>query len=272
MEMISHFKILCITVISICSLKVYSIVPDMKGARSWAMGGISLVNNNATSVFGNASCLAYNDNLKTTFVHKQGFLLKELSQSGIAVSLPFHNVTLGGGVSYFGYSLYNEMASTLAIAKKLSSTIAAGIRFCYYRQFASPSFYKNHYTFGVGLIIHPINTIEIGVNVFNPFFEKENNQLSEISSEFSIGLNYHVLKNVILSTEYEKNVGNPPCVKAGWEWFLTHWFVLRSGVASNPALYTFGTGFVFQKYTLNLAFQKHAYLGFTPVIDFTLSF
>ena len=237
------------------------------GGRSAAMGNASVTLADLWSVQNNQAGLAGCKKIAAGIYYENRFLMKETGLKCLAVVVPVKKAgTFGLSVSSFGFNLYNESKIGLAYALSLGQRISAGVQLDYiYTHIAENYGNKGLITFEVGLRAKIIKELVLAVHVFNPANLKITSHPQErIPLIYKIGLSYTFTDKAIIATEVEKDMNFKPIFKAGVEYKVAKPVYLRMGINTNPMVYSFGLGFEFYRFKLDISASRHPQLGFSP--------
>jgi hypothetical protein len=244
------------------------------GGRSIAVSGASVTYQDVWSQYHNQAGLAFLKGINIGLGFQNAFLVKELSTKSISVAIPLKSGVFGINYGYFGYPKFNENKIGLAFAKALGKRIAVGIQLDYQFTHIDGDYGNKATALGeVGILTEPIDNLLIGAHVFNVWRSK----LSTVDNEyiptiFTIGASYRLYDIALLSIEFEKDLDLEMVFKSGLEFELIENFSLRAGIATNPNIFSFGLGYTFQSFDLNIAFSKHPVLGYSPGVSIIYAF
>ncbi len=237
------------------------------GGRSAAIGNASVTLTDFWSVHNNQAGMAYYKKIAAGLYYENRFLLKETGLKCLSVVIPVKKAGVFGlNVSNFGFNLYNESKIGLAYAMAFSERISAGVQLDYIYSHMGDNYGNiGLLTFEVGLRAKIYKELVLAVHVFNP----ANLRLVKGNSEhipliYKIGLSYSFADKALIATEVEKDMNFKPVFKAGAEYKVARPVCLRIGIATNPMSYSFGVGFEFYKFKLDISASRHPQLGFSP--------
>ncbi|MEI6123520.1 MAG: hypothetical protein WCQ95_07810 [Bacteroidota bacterium] len=237
------------------------------GARSSAMSGASATLIDFWAVHNNQAAMASYTKIAVGVYYENRFLTKQLGLKCISFVLPIKKAgVVGFNYSNFGYALYNESKIGLAYAKSFGKRIAAGVQLDYiYTRIGENYGHKGVVTFEAGLRAKIIKNLVLAAHIYNPI----NIKIADYGNEripliFKIGLAYSFAEKAVLAIEVEKDNNFHPIFKTGFEYHITKHIFLRMGIATNPMTYSFGTGFEFSKFKLDISASYHQVLGFSP--------
>lgn len=244
--------------------------PIIIGAKAIGMGGIGVIGCNYHSVFNNQAALAYHQQITAGIDYDQGFFAdKSLSMKSVGFTLPTGFGTLGFNMQYFGHSQYNEQKIGLAYGKTLGKYLAIGVQLDYFRTFIGHDYGSAQtLSFEIGLYSKLSDQLEIGVHLFNPIgMQIGQDPKEDIPMAFNLGLLYIASDQLLLAVEAEKILDQKANYKFGLEYILSDYFIIRTGIASQPVLYTFGMGLKWNKLRIDIGTGFHQTLGFTPRVS-----
>jgi len=249
--------------------------PSTTGARSIGMGNIGVVGTGFNSAFNNQAALAYYEHTTAGIGYNQGYFANHaLGTKSGAFTLPTGAGTFGLSMNYFGYSQYNEQKIGLAYGKALGKYLAVGVQLDYFRTFVGANYGSAQaVSFELGIYSKLSESVELGAHIFNPIgMNIGNNNPEAIPVSFNLGLLYHIDKNLLIATEAEKILDQKTSFKFGLEYIIAQHFIVRTGFATNPTLFTFGIGLKMNKLILDIGTGFHQTLGFTPRISLHYNF
>lgn len=244
--------------------------PTSIGAKAMGMGNISVVGIGFHSLYNNQAALAYHSKMTAAIDYDQGFFVDHsLSIKSVGFALPTKFGSLGLSMRYFGNQLYNEQKIGLAYGRTLGKYLAIGVQLDYFRTFIANDYGSAQaVSFEIGLYSKLSDQLEIGAHIFNPIGMQIGHQNKEdIPIAFKLGLLYHVTDELFLAVEAEKILDQKTSYKFGLQYLIGKHFVARTGIASEPILYTFGMGLIWNKMILDIGTGYHQTLGFTPRIS-----
>jgi hypothetical protein len=201
-------------------------------------------------------------------------MMKELSFSSLAAVIPSKPGVFGANINYFGFSKYHDTKIGIAYSHKLGQKLAASVQLDYFSSFIFGA--ENNLrkiTFELGIISIPAENLMVGFHLFNPIPGKGGHNIKAyLPSITRLGISYFLREKVMLSIETFKEFSEKIIVKTGMEYTPVKKFAIRFGVSTEPASYSFGLGYYFNKIRAGLAFANHQTLGFTPRLDFGIEF
>jgi len=238
-------------------------------AKENGMAGASVCFSDVWSQYSNQAGLAHVENMAIGLSYQNAFFVKELATNSIAFALPTKSGTFGLNYYYFGYSKYNENKIALAYAKSLGKKISVGIQLDYFITHIEGEFGTTGLPAGeIGILTNPIENLYIGAHVFNIWNTHINsNDETYLPIIFKLGASYKLYEKALLSVEFEKDIDYPVVVKAGVEFEVIDNLFFRAGISAKPVLFSFGLGYAFKSFKLDIAFTKHEVLDYSPSIS-----
>lgn len=240
------------------------------GSRAAAMGNAYVSASDVWSTHHNQAGLGFYPHFSIGFHHENKFLVKEYAMHAMALTLPVKPGTFGFSYTYLGNSFYNESKVGLGFGKQFGNGFAAGVQLNYHHNYIHGE-YDNPSAVSVegGIQYKPDERIKIGVHLSNPTrsilssFEQDT-----IKSYLNIGVDYEALEKLAVAIQVKKSLDHELRLLGGMEYELRDNLYIRTGIMTNPILYTFGLGYKMGKLSADIAFSHHQILGFTPHFSF----
>jgi len=264
--------ILIFQVITFCIYASHDIFPT--GAKSAAMANASVTNRDIWCAFNNQAGLAEIRNFTAGVIYENKFLLKELGTKAGVFAIPVNTGTFALSFSQFGFSLYNENKAGLAYAMALGKNFNAGIQIDYLlTQLAENYGRKGLFTFELGLQAKLSEKMFMGAQIFNPLNIKLTDYVEErIPSYIRFGITYIFSPALNVIAEAEKNINNKPIIKMGIEYEMIKNIYIRTGIANNPSVFSFGFGVNLKNLKIDFGTSRHNTLGYSPALSLLYSF
>lgn len=244
------------------------------GGRAAALGYTSITQSDEWSVFNNQAGLAWCKTYSAGIYFENRFLLKDLSLKALGVTIPAGKGAFGISLRQFGFSLYSEMNAGIAYGMRLTKRFSTGIQVDYLRLHIADGFKDNSvFSCEIGLQYHATDHFWIGLHVANPVPVK----LSAVTNErlpalMRFGVSWRITAGLQSDLEVEKDLVHKPVLKAGFEYRPAKSCVIRMGLLTNPATFTFGFGLESGHFTFDLASSYHFVLGYSPQASLTYFF
>ncbi len=254
-------------------LCILSITKDLKsqdnfpvGSRAAALANAVVMDTGIWAVSHSQASLGEYRSLTIGFHHENKYLIKEYSLHSLALSVPVKRGTIGFVYSYFGYPKYNQNKIGFAFGKSFGEKISAGIQLNYHYVYIEGEYESLHaLTVEGGIQYKPINTIRIGVHLFNPSQSKLlPTRTDTLVTTLRTGISYSPIEKLWMAVETEKSLSYHLRIKSGIEYEVTKGLFLRTGILTHPVQNTFGLGFQIGRINADVAFSHSQTLGFTP--------
>lgn len=242
--------------------------PSMSG-QSAGMGGVTTSLTDNTAYLANPAILALTEQHTIVLSTRQSFLVEGLGYAAVGVSTPLGKGGASLSVIHYGNNDYNEQEATLSYALPLAKKIALGSALHYLHSATSDPYYEplQRFTFTLALLYQPSNKLTIGFKAFNPIaVVSDKHDGVRTPALFNLGAAYWILDELMASFEVEKNLYYKPCLRVGLQYTLEKQYFFRTGFSTQPVIYTFGAGALWNHLGIDLAMQVHSILGITPQI------
>ncbi|MDL2208557.1 hypothetical protein LJB97_02945 [Parabacteroides sp. OttesenSCG-928-O15] len=248
----------------------YVRMPDM---RSMAIGG----NMTTQSSLFNPSLLALQTNKTIHFQYFNRYQLKELGTITGYFLYPNPVLPVGFSFSSFGYEAYRQTLFRFSAGKQLSECWHLGVAF-QYTMLQTELFEETPAMFSadIGCLYQPFDNLLIGLFIMNwpavRMKDKTTDTKFFIDYFMQIGVEWEVINNLLImvsggmwkEASFEWN--------AGLEYTVFDSFHLRCGVMGEPLYPTFGIGYDFSSFSLDLAAVSHPVLGISTGVGLSFHF
>lgn len=244
------------------------------GGRSAGMAHASVTLTDLWSVHHNQAGLAFVNKPQGGIFSESRFVVPGIGLRGLVAAVPTSSGVFGVSLSQFGYSSYNESKLGLAFARKFGENLAFGLQLDYLRTHLAENYgNRNMLSVEMGVIAKLSEDLTFGAHVYNPNRAK----LSDFNEErtpaiMRMGFNYRFSEKVIVAIETEKDIDFKPVFKVGLEYHITKPLYVRTGVASNPFLNSYGFGVELKQFRFDFATSYHSTLGYTPHLSVSYAF
>ncbi len=256
------FTIGLIILFSICQLNAWELLQPT-GGRTNSLGKCSVTMDGFWSLHNNPAGFASYQNLSFGISYENKFLLKELGTKDAGLILPFKMGNIGISYSQFGYENYNENTFGLGIAKSLGPNFNIGIKLYYiFINFSGVYENKSAPTFDIGIQYKINEVLCLGVYVFNPVRVKFRSlNKDKIPIIMRLGLSYLVNDDFLITGEIEENFGHDFSFRFGLEYEIYKNFLIRGGFQFKPEMLTFGVGYDYKYFIIEVSAQMNQRLG-----------
>ena len=242
------------------------------GSRSNAMAHSTVSLSDGWSYYSNPGALGNLNENSISISYANRFLLKELQSQSVLYIHPLKKGVISVGCQFNGFEVYRNNKIGCGYSLKLSENLFAGIQLNY-NKIKLSSFYgdKSLVTAEAGLYTIITNKWKLGFSVFNLGSSKISSYERK-TTKIRIGSVFELSKNVLFVLEAEKSVNFQMRLKAAMEYQLIKDFYFRAGIASQPVEMTFGFGYKFKRFQLDLGNSYNQMVGWSPSFSLNYQF
>jgi hypothetical protein len=247
---------------------------DPAGAGQAGTGGVSVFTNGIWSTHNNPAGLAKLIHPVTGLYVENRFLIKELFFNVGSFAIPVKKGGLGVAISHLRLGQYTNTFAGLAYGRQFGECFSAGVRYDFYSiSFGSENESGTAVSFDAGIQWMMSDKVTFACNVFNPSGVSLNGITDlHIPSILRVGLAYRPIPELTLMTEVGKTSGSVVAVNFGMEYVFDDKIFVRAGMGSNTSKFSFGFGYVFSDFAVDVAASWHQILGFTPQASLSYTF
>lgn len=233
------------------------------GGKTNSIGNCSVALNEFWSCHNNPAGFANYNNIAVGLSYENRFLLKELAYKNIGVIIPFNIGVIGITASQFGYNHYNENLIGIGLSRSFGPNLKIGLKLDYiFFKYSTDYARIQTATFELGLQYHINKSLCLGAYIFNPI----NVKLKTLNNEkipiiMRIGLSYFVKEDFLITAEVEENFENDFSYRFGLEYEIYKKIFVRSGFQLRPEIFTFGFGYDYNWFTIDISAQMNQVLG-----------
>ena len=242
------------------------------GARSQGMGNLKLFLKDSWSFFNNVGTMDRMDESELSVSVDQRFGLKELSTLSLSGVSKLEFGSIGFGISRFGGDHFNQQQVGIGFSNTLGIVSLGGK--LEWLQTQIEGFGTGHsLLFSMGGVAQLGPEIMLGGH-FSNFTQSKISQNNEqaLPTLVQVGIGYTPTKSLSMYTEVEKDVALPAIFKLGFEYTLSEWIFLRTGINSNPSRLSFGLGIRKKRFGFDYAYGQNSALGRTHHFSLGLKF
>jgi hypothetical protein len=245
-----------------------------QGARVSAMGNAGVTNVDAFAYHHNPGALGFLKKGSAGISYESRYALKALQSQGIAVAVPLKTGVISAGGQFYGNDAYRTTRAGLGYSMKLSENIAAGVQVNYMGLRLDPYYGVRHGISGeLGLLAKINKKIKLGFSVVNLTRTKLSKFKDDrFSTLLRLGASYQIMEEFVLMAEIEQEVSYQTRLRAGVEYHPIDLLYIRAGVQGAPMDFSFGFGFQFNQFKLDIATQYDQLLGWSPAASFHFDF
>ena len=192
------------------------------------------------------------------------FLLNELNQYVLAISIPAPGASIGILSNYVGFANYSETQVGVAYAKNLGA-IHLGTRFNY-SNIRIAGYGTNGFIHAdIGMIWQVSEKLFTGVHLKNIVFSSLSGTKEEKPGLiYTMGIGYEISEAVFLSSEINKEESNPLTLLIRLQYKAGDRLTFRAGINTLTASPFLGAGWKWNNIRLEITGGFHPQLGVTP--------
>lgn len=238
-------------------------ITQAHGARSQGMGNTKIFLPDAWTYFNNVGALDRIEETQVSAGFDSRFGLQELSSVDLALGWKNDFGTLGFGLSRFGGKLFNQQLLGIGFSNTLG-IVSLGAKLDWFQTNIEGFGTGNAFIFSFGGVAELGPKFFLGAN----FSNLNRAKLSQINEQrlptlVQMGISYLPSEAVRLIAEIEKDIELNPVFKAGIEYRLQEWILLRTGISNNPARVSFGLGMKKDQFGFDYTYGQNTALGRT---------
>lgn len=241
------------------------------GGRTNSLGKCSVALYDFWSLHNNPAGSASCNDLCFGISYGNRFLLKELSNKDAGLSIPLNYGTIGISISQFGYEHYSENLFGLGISKNFGTKLSIGLKLYYiFIKFSGEYPSKSVPTFDIGMQYHVNESLCLGTYIFNPINIRINTiNKDKIPIIMRVGFSYFITDDFMICGEIEENFDDNFSFRFGLEYEIYKDIYVRSGFQFKPELFTFGIGYNYKWFMMDVAAQMNQELGASLICGMT---
>ncbi len=230
------------------------------GARAAALGYASFALTDEATFFNNPGASAWNSVANGFFSYEVAASLPGANRTAAGILIPVGSGCLGAGLFRFGDDLYSEQFLGAGFSHRLGNTsLGAKVQYVQYNAHGYET--RTAVTLDVGGLIKitPEWSIGAGIsNVTQTFIASE----EPLPMIFSAALAWQAPRGPLITSEVEKQLGNPLRIKGGIEVPLYQKLFMRTGFGLNPVTLSLGLGAKTRRSSFDFSTTYHPSIGF----------
>ncbi len=227
-------------------------------------GAYSILFADVFSGSANQASLAKTRRFSAGLYTERKYLLRELSEHRLAMTIPLQWGGIGIDIGHAGFSDYSETSTGIGYGKELGPVdIGIGFRYRHLRIGG----YGTAYALGLelGTIWHLSESVHAGIHISNPAGGKWIGMFRQQQpSRYTAGIGYEVSRQVLISTVISKEEDRPVEWHAGVDYNLTNRFFFKAGINTWSATPYLGGGWGWPHWRILVSGSYHQVLGVTP--------
>jgi hypothetical protein len=241
--------------------------------RSMAMGGSAAL----ISPLFNPSLLAWHEKRSLRLNYSNRYGLRELATVSGSLYLPDESLCAGVDVSSFGYEAYRESMIRLPMGKRLHERWALGLSVQY--TFLQTELFDEQASYlstDLGLTYSPVDKLLISLLIMDipsiALRGESHDKRAFIRESIQLGLRGEVINSLFISALVDYEAGRGVGGSIGFEYMAFDEFSFRAGVKGSPLLPSFGFGYGFSSFEMDVAAIYHPVLGASLGVGLSFSF
>lgn len=279
---LSYFLVFLFLIL-IDSLQAQNITSSSSsGGISAGMAGVGVTLSNEWAAFNNIGALAANPDLQTSamFAIENRFGLKDFNSYHLGLVSPLSFGGVGGlTVNRFGDKYYNETKVGLGYSHQVS-LVSIGAKVDYLQvavndQIGITQGSRSTFLLEIGAMANLSKKWAFGIYGYN-FTQSQlrtrQGGKDRIPVVLRAGVSYKPYEKLFLSVETEKDLDYPLLVRAGVNYKIHPYFVVRTGISTNPFNSAFGISFCPKNISFDYALSNNSALGWLHNLSLRYSF
>lgn len=219
--------------------------------------------------------LSESNSIHINYFNRYG--MKELGNITGSLYLPNDILSFGLNISSFGYDAYRESMFRIPVAKQLSKKVSLGISF-QYSLLQTELLEENvsQLSTDIGVVYSPVNSFLMGLLIMNlpsVLFGDKSIMVEDFKAYLiQVGFQWKVINNMLISATMENNDEHALTGSLGIEYKPFNDFSIRMGIKGKPFNPSFGIGYSFSSFTIDIAAVYHSVLGISSGVGLLFSF
>lgn len=258
-------RLLFIALFSLCinQSKAWDLIQPT-GGRSSSLGRCSVALNDFWSCNNNPAGIASYKFLSAGIYYENRFMIKELGYKSAGLIFPIKQGALGVGINQFGYNLYNENVIGIIYARSFGKYLCLGLKLDYiFIKYNNDNYLNiNTVTFEFGAQSYITENICLAWYILNPTHVKiRSPNIAKFPIIMRLGISYKATDDFMITSEIEENFRDNISFRFGLEYGIIKNVHLRCGFQLNSNIITFGIGFNFKTFNIDISSEINQALG-----------
>ncbi len=242
------------------------------GGRAMSMGNATVAVEDEWAFFNNPAATTGIKKFTAGISYENRFLLRALQSQALVAAMPLGKGVLSFGAHNYGYTQFRSYRAGAGYSMKLSDHFSMGAQLNYQGLSLNENYGSiNTMTADIGMFAEITSKWKVGLSVFDIGRAKlATDNDDRFTTTMRLGTSYQFSDRVLISIEGDKDLDDPLRFRSGIEYQVVDDFHLRGGVATNRLELTFGMGYTFSMFRLDLGTSYDQILGWSP--NFSLLF
>lgn len=181
--------------------------------------------------------------------------------------------TIGLNASYFGYDLFNDKKIGIGYGLKLAEFVSIGAQIDILNNKVSGYESNTAVTFEIGTLFKINNKFQIGAHIYNPARVRYGKNTEErVPTVFRLGATYTTKEKFWVTGELEQDLDNNLAFRAGIDYKVNPYLIIRSGVLTYPLSGTLGVGINYKSLQFDILGSYQKITGISPQLGISYEF
>jgi hypothetical protein len=228
------------------------------------------------TAYNTPATLAYLDHCQIAVHYDNRYSLSQLATKSVQLAMPSQLMHVGASLSYFGYSLYHEMAFGGTVARDFGDKFAIGLQANYLNSYFS----NTNTSLGVFFIQVGVNTkltpkFSLAFHSLNPTQSNIKTEYSEkiIPSLFSLGTSYEINPQFTWRTQIDREIHTHYRFATGMDYQIVKELKLKIGAyATDYFVPCLGLKIALTNVAIHLNTELHPLLGLNSSVGLKYNF
>ncbi len=236
------------------------------GGRSMSMANASSTFTDVWGYHNNPGALGAIEEFSAGLSYENRFLSSELQNQALAIAIPLKVGVISVGAHMYGYSQFRSSKAGLGYSMRLSDKLFVGVQLNYQGLKLSNNYgSSSSVSAEAGIYAKITDKWSLGISTFNIGRAKLSDfEDDRYSTVIRFGNSYQFSKKLLISGEFEKDMDYDLRIKAGVDYQLVSKFYIRGGIGTAPTDLTFGFGYHFDQFHIDLGSSYDRTLGWSP--------
>ncbi len=217
-------------------------------------------------VFWNPGALAWGKGVSVTGGYERPFGMAAMDAHAIGTLASTGRMAVGLGYLKYGFSLYRERTTGLAVGLRVASRLGLGLRIRRMQLLVAGGANRAWTAFDLGARIVFGPKFILGLSTWNA----GGKSVDVLGQGGTAGLGFQVVPNLVLVLDVRKEAGRPTGVSAGVEYVPARRVMLRMGAGGRAERLSVGAGVIHRGLRIDYATLYHTVLGLSYRVSLTM--
>lgn len=264
--------IICIILLSILYQSSWATENFPLSVRQISLGyTVNLTNPDPFLLFFNPSTLYFTEDWSVASAYCQPYGMKELNLSSVGFTKRYKKISLGLGLSQFGFDLYREQKMGLGLAVPITSSLRIGLTFRYQQIKIKNYGETGAFTLDAGWVFDVSVQTKITGSIQNVARTTIGQDQQSLPQILQMGIQFQPIARLFTFADLYKDISFEPEGRFGVELKIIESLFLRFGFTRNPSRFTGGFGLDMFGLQIDYGFSHHQVLGYTQAVGLMIS-